>query len=147
MSETFVNTKVCTECQGRCCKTVPGVCFPDDFDVSNGFNRLNEALESGRFCIDWWEGDPREGKDEYERGYFVRPAIKGREGVLFNPTWGGTCTFLTEQGCELDVKDRPKNCRMLEPREDENCVLHGENGKRGAAIAWLEYYEYFERIE
>jgi hypothetical protein len=145
MSKAFENIAICAECGGRCCKTMPGACFPDDFNVSEGFGKLDKSLESGKYCIDWRKNDPRE-KQEYLRGYYVRPAIKGREGVLFHPSqWGGVCTFWTDTGCVLEIEDRPQNCRMLEPKEDERCVLHGKSNKQDAVIAWLEYYEYFEK--
>ena len=137
----YINTAICSECGGKCCKAMPGACFPSDFKLPGNTMLLDAALKSGRYTIDWWEGDPRKEKEEYPRGYFVRPAIKGKEGILIDPTWGGECTFLAETGCQLDEDARPLNCKNLEPIAGGNCKIHGNTGKQGAAIAWLPYYE------
>ena len=138
----FENKKICTECGGLCCKTMPGACMPSDFGLPGNFDKLNQALESGKYCIDWWEGDPRENKEEYECGYFVRPATKDKVGIKHDPSWGGVCCLLNEFGCTLNIADRPFDCRNLEPKtgEGKNCINHGKP-KVDAAIEWLPYYE------
>ena len=101
---------------------------------------LKKAINSGLYTIDWWEGDPRENMNVYDRGYFVRPATKDKQGKLYDPTWGGGCIFLTNKGCKLEYENRPKECRLLEPRPDNKCISHSK-GKHGAALAWLKYYD------
>jgi len=110
---------------------------------------VRAALLTGRWAIDWWEGDPRT-KGERERTpmidgdeftfYFVRPAIKGKEGDLHHGAWSGECTFLTNAGCELPSDERPRECRLLEPRPGGygNCVAHGAS-KRAASVAWARH--------
>ena len=137
----YINTKICSECGGKCCKAMPGACFPSDFAFPANTTKLAVALKSGRYAIDWWEGDPREGKDEYSRGFFVRPAVKGKEGILYDPTWDGECTFLDTNGCQLDKNNRPLNCKKLEPVAGGKCKIHDDASKQGAAIAWLPYYK------
>jgi len=139
----FVNKEICSACGGKCCKDIPGCYYPEDFNMENGYSKLKEALKTGKIAIDWWEGDPREGKDEYTRGYFVRPATKWMEGVLYDPSWGGECIFLTNSGCQLEEDKRPLNCRKLEPGADK-CIPHDGVSKRDAAIAWLPYYDFLD---
>lgn len=143
----YDNPEICSKCGGQCCKGLPGAAFPEDFGLPDG-SLLRWALETGRWCIDWWEGDPRPGKDELHRAYFVRPATKGREGVWFDASWGGECTFLTASGCSLLSENRPLNCRMLEPMgEGARCKCHlGDSPKERAAIAWLPYHRIFEEM-
>ena len=135
----FIDKVTCTECGGECCKNLPGACLPSDFGLPGSFTKLDKAFESGRYCIDWWEGDPREGKTEYEHGYFVRPATKNRIGTKYDPSWGGECNFLTENNCELEPNDRPSVCQNLEPIREDDCIAHID--RQYAAIAWLPYYD------
>ncbi len=135
----FINTDMCIECGGTCCKTIPGACFPSDFDLPGNYTKLDAALQSGKFCIDWWEGDPRPDLDEHVYGYFVRPATKGMEGKRHDASWGGVCTFLSDTGCVLAENDRPLNCQYLEPNIGGDCICHDNKNKQNAAIAWLPY--------
>lgn len=139
----YENKTICGECGGECCKHLPGACYPEDFGVPLDESRLAYALASGRYAIDWWEGDPRPDShdldDERDRTYFVRPATKGREGTRFDGSWGGECTFLGSEGCDLPEDARPLECKSLEPRIDGKCVMHNSRGKQEAAILWLEF--------
>jgi hypothetical protein len=143
----FDNTEVCTTCGGDCCKSLPGACFPADFGLPGDFTKLDAAINSGRYCIDWWEGDPRDGKNELVQAYYVRPATRYKVGVKYDGSYGGKCNFLTEQGCELVTSKRPTNCQHVEPVKDGPCVLHGDNSKHGAAIAWLPYHDKLKEEE
>ncbi len=135
----YLNAEICKECQGECCKSLPGACLPNDFTEPILIS-LVKAFESGKYAVDWWERDPRPDKDEISRGYFIRPAIKGAKN-LFDPSWGNKiCIFLTDEGCELNYDERPAGCRALEPKEDFRCISHGAD-KQEASIAWIPYHE------
>lgn len=136
----------CGPCGGKCCKSMPGIATPEDFgapdrDVMQ--SRLREALSSGRWAIDWWEGDPRPDSHALDAAYFVRPATWDKRGTLYDPSWGGRCTFLGVKGCELEYDARPRNCRALIPRPGTSCVETDEDGGRvnkdRYAIAWIPY--------
>jgi len=98
---------------------------------------LIEAFQSGNWAVDWWEGDPT-GKRELYQAYFIRPKIKGIDSI-FHGAWSGQCIFLADEGCVLPDKDRPFECRLLEPNKGE-CISHGAT-KREAAIIWLPYHD------
>lgn len=152
----YFNKELCAKCGGKCCKTIPGVCHPQDFGLPSdlGEFKLKESLTSGRYCIDWWEGDVRKlpyGHPDY-RGqcYYIRPACKGKEGQLTDPTWnGGMCTFWElDKGCTLADLDRPTECRMLEPGDHDKgdrCQGHTD-GKREAATLWLPYSQLIDKL-
>lgn len=128
----YINTEVCAECGGRCCKFYPGGAFPDDF-AKPLIKSLMEAFKSGKWAIDRHEGD-----DPDEREHYIRPAVKG-VNRLFDPSWGGECVFLTSSGCELSPEKRPTQCRMLEPKADpEKCISHA-GAKWEAKKAWKPY--------
>lgn len=109
--------EICRSCGGKCCKYFPGGATPEDFGAPNGgllLDSLRHALSSGRWTVDWNGG----GDDKL---YFVRPAIKGAEGSLFDHAYAGECTFLGSRGCELGFNERPESCRMLIPNENSRC--------------------------
>ena len=133
----FVRPDICGPCGGRCCKGMPGAALPEDFGLPST-DRLVEALRSQQWAVDWWEGDPRPGRDGCDRAYFLRPATKGATRWPLDPSWGGACVFLGDGGCTLEHEARPAGCRALEPRWDGKCWSHAAD-KREAAVAWLPY--------
>lgn len=144
------NPEICSLCKGKCCKELPGCCFPEDFGEPLE-EKAKIALASGKYAIDWWEGDPRENQEELSAAMFIRPAIKGKEGILADPSWGGECTFLTKMGCSLPADSRPTGCKTLEPKRINDktlkCVGHPGSDKREAAIAWIPYQEFLSQIK
>ena len=131
--QNYLNEELCKRCGRRCCLKMPGATSPEDFKKPL-LSSLIAAFKTGMWAIDWFEGDPT-GKGKIDKGYYVRPAIRG-VNELFDPSWGGACIFLTPKGCKLPPSKRPLNCRMLEPRGDGCCVLHIA-GKCDIAIKWL----------
>lgn len=140
--EEYQDATICSACEGLCCQKLPGATQPEDLGgVTLG--KLLKLLRSGLWAIDWWDGDPREGKYRLQRAEFLRPAIKGYEGLVFHGSWGGECVFLTNTGCKLSFEKRPISCRALEPVKGSHCIDHspgeGSNGKHKSAKAWLPY--------
>ena len=94
------------------------------------------------------EEDPTPAdEDDDTRFYFVRPHIKAATVKgFFHAGWGGCCTFLTKKGCALSLNQRPMECKALVPVEDGPCVSDPQYQKRMAAIAWVPYHEFFEKL-
>lgn len=140
----YENLAICAECGGKCCKRMPGIVLPDDIGEPLK-EKVMTLLLTGKYAIDWWDGDPRDGDDEYSQAYYIRPKTKGHEKKLLHPAWGGECVFLTDTGCELPFEQRPAECRMLEPVESGECKHHGATKQEFATI-WLEHQEMMENI-
>ena len=139
MKKGYENYDLCKKCGGKCCKRLPGCCFPEDFEDDE--DKILEALKTGDYAIDWWEAE--------EPLFFIRPATKqGKaKNCLFDPTWGGECIFLDQiNGCTLPYGRRPTGCRLLEPKENGGCIAH-HSGKKDAGLAWRKYRKMFERLE
>lgn len=142
----YLNEKLCTACGRKCCHRLGGAALPDN--IIRNFSPPLEtavplALQSGDWVIDWWESDPR-GFDYSDpsyvsQGYYLRPRSKGDQELLC-PSWGGKCLLLTSTGCSLAPELRPATCRLLEPKENGKCNLHGA-GKNVAALAWLDHHD------
>ena len=134
MKKYYFDREICAECGGRCCKSIPAPCIPNDIQRLYPSDTLDNsvllALKSGRFSIDWYEGSNR-GKP------YVRPSVKGSEGNMYDPSWGGECTFLKEKGCELSESKRPYYCKIVKPSAGGGCTT-GVNGnqKLAAAATW-----------
>lgn len=130
---------ICEPCGGSCCKGMPGATLPEHFgapDEITLFQNLANAFSSGKWAVDWWEGDPRLDLDELGRAMYVRPATKGTTRI-YDASWGGECVMLTSTGCSLRWSDRPHNCQTLVPDSGGNCI--GPHAKDFYAIAWLPY--------
>ena len=129
----YYDYEICKECGGRCCKRLPGTCHPSDirklFPAKTLKKSVLLALNSNNFCVDWWEGKNRKP--------FIRPATKYKIGVRYDPSWGGECVFLTDNGCKLPEENRPTACKKLEPRKNGGCIPHYKEGnKLAVARMW-----------
>ena len=139
--KTYPPTEYCSICKGNCCKRLPGPYHPSDFKETITKEFLTELLRSRKAVVDWWERRDRPG-------YFLRPPCVNDDGKIFCGSWGGTCSFLKEDGCSLKFEDRPLGCRNLRPGKD------GEDGDRcttnyskyEAYIAWSRYRSIIEEI-
>lgn len=118
------NKALCSACQGRCCKSLPGCFLPEDF-MEGGkvdWQAIENGLQKGKFSIDYWE--EREGPSLY----FLRPATKSHMERNTHPTrwvdasWGGECVFLTETGCSLSPQARPAGCLDLVPKVRQHTI-------------------------
>jgi hypothetical protein len=94
---------------------------------------------AGPYALDWWDGDPRQGKSDAACSLFLRPATVGNETLVTDPSWGGACTLLNHRGCTLPFDERPTGCRLLDPTVcmTPKCA----DLKRMAAIEWLPYQD------
>lgn len=140
--QSYVNADLCGPCGGNCCKGMPGTTLPSDFGDSPEMilAALTERLATGRWAIDWWEGNPTTDGEyaDIDRAYYIRPAIKGIDR-LYHPAYGGACTFHGPNGCEI-FEARPSGCKGLEPGPDGTCEVR-HSSKQDSAIAWLPYHD------
>jgi hypothetical protein len=125
----FINSDICKQCGGRCCKQAPGAYSPSDFSKPI-IESLTKALVENKACIDWWEGSTPI--------YFVRAPTITHIGQIYDASWGGQCAFLKENGCQLPYKERPRGCRLLEPMPNSKCICHGST-KRQSCRTWHKY--------
>lgn len=138
----FPSAELCIKCKGNCCKVLPGIVYPDDISTQGRFALkvgLRKLLRSGNYAIDWWDGDLPE--------YFIRPACTNAPGELLDPSWGGTCVFLTDSGCKLEFNQRPESCRFLEPKPKFpiECDINGHT-KRHGVDAWLPHQDIIQEL-
>lgn len=137
------NSPVCAACGGKCCKFYPGITSPEDWgapDKERMRKRIKAALDSGRYELDEWYGDPTGEKtgDDWFLVHMVRPSAHRRLGV------GGDferCGLLGPQGCYLPHADRPRQCRELEPGDPSGEHCGDRYSKRQAAIDWMPYQD------
>ena len=126
-------TSVCAECEGGCCKTAPGLVYPEDIGTVTA-EEIALLLKTGRYAIDFWT------EIERDMTLFLRPRTQDGSMVVPFSEWGGRCTFLTESGCELPFRERPRGCRMLQPgpTNKDECDLHGHDKEHGKN-AWMPF--------
>lgn len=157
--DSYERPDICGPCGGKCCQNAPGIASPEEFgapDEAVMRQEIGDRLCTGRWALDWWEGDPRpeperardeDGNTESPSppAYYLRPAVRGHEGALYHPSWGGVCTFHGPTGCEI-FPDRPDGCRGLEPHAEGTRCLPRRNDKRAAAVAWWPYRALLEEM-
>lgn len=143
MPPTFDNPTICKACGGKCCKNQSGALFPIDVGSPPTVEAICDLLRTGRYVVDWWEGDPREDCDDLGQAYFLRPATT-EDTKPRSPSWGGQCVFGGPDGCDLEAANRPTQCRALEPSAEgyEKCVQHAS--KQDACIAWIPHHQIIE---
>ena len=135
--ETESTRAICAKCGGKCCQRTPGVAWPSDFrpDVEA---KVTQLLQTGRWAIrsidDIYTVSPK-GKYPNEHKHL---------GDFF---WGGgPCTFWSKaDGCSLPYQERPRECRLLEPRPDNSCLGHSGSW-RGARRAWRRYQTFLKQF-
>lgn len=146
MNQTRLNhldEATCKECQGRCCKRLPGAAAPEDFGETKEerIENVLKALQSGDWQLDHWEGDATlpKSRREVDGPHWIRPKVlDGRTGV-FSATWGGPCVFLTDTGCKLAAGARPFECRMTKPGKLGSYDCHGDyENKLTCAELWID---------
>lgn len=113
--------------------------------------RLEVALRSGDWSLDWWEGDVRGGErgDEgmLDRTLFVRPATVSGRGRLFDPSYGDRCGFLRDDvGCSLSEAARPYGCLDLMPVQGGNCLRSEGEKKSSDIFLWVSFQDFLEEV-
>lgn len=132
------NSNACQQCGGYCCKQCAGLMLPNQFDHNDLVNSIVQKINSGKYCIDWWEGDIGP-TNILSQIYFIRPSHKNKIGEIKDPSWGGECVFLTENGCQLSFDSRPYQCKALVPKDD-NTRCHGIIKEKLIPI-WRKYQD------
>ena len=136
------NLEICSKCKGRCCKSMGCHYSPNDFKGIS-FEILKNKIEEGNISIDWWEGNPFNDDRDIQRAFFLR--VRNVHSPIIDPSWGGRCKLLTDEGCSLPYKDRPKGGRELIPHESFMCNL--TYSKDECAKDWYVYNDIFQKLE
>lgn len=141
--DNYQNQELCTKCQGRCCKTIPGTMSPEEiFQPSTDIKfALRYLFSTGLYTI----GHRSVDSEGTKQIYYIRPRIK-HSTELYDPSvWGGTCVFWTSKGCKLRDGERPEECRLLEPKPDGKCISHTPD-KNATTRKWIPYQELLKEI-
>jgi Fe-S-cluster containining protein len=136
------NSFICQKCGGACCKSLPGMMFPEDVLALADTTDMAAALAyafANQFVVDWWEGDVTKPGQLGGVTYFIRPRAKNDDRPVRNSSWGGTCVFLGQNGCVKVYAQRPRVCRELSPRPGGSDKCMPGAGKYEAALAWVPY--------
>lgn len=130
---------------------MPGAVYPEDLKEVT-VEHISALINQG-YQFDSWDGDPRVDKGEevpleehVDRGWYLRPQTVDSRGELYDPSWGGKCIFLTNKGCSMAFKERPRECRTLTPSPDFKCKGDETTNKQGSAIAWIPYHSIIEGV-
>lgn len=97
------NKRICSKCNGACCKRAPGFFYAGDFRKID--------FDEKKMVIDRIE------RSKYSTIYFVRPrGERDDREYRFSRIWSkGPCVYLQKEGCALDFRRRPYQCKILDP--------------------------------
>lgn len=136
------NLEICSKCKGFCCKRMGCHFSPDDFkDLT--FESLKKEIDKGYISIDWWEGNPFKDDRYIDKAYYLR--IRNENADVVDPSWGGRCSLLTDEGCMLSYNERPKGGRLLIPNETDRCEIR--YSKLDSAKDWYKYNDVLLKLE
>ncbi len=138
----------CGICRGRCCREKGCSLSPED--MARYFLKIGETGENtdrdkmlklltderyGLFAIDsfWHEREPV---------YYLR--MKHKCYNFIGVDAAGECIALTDEGCSLDMEDRPKGGRLLKSSPDFKC--HQEYSADEMYADWLPYSDLLKEI-
>jgi len=142
MINKYLNTNICKQCGGSCCKFMGCHFSPEDFQELS-FESLKNEINKGHISIDWWEGDPRPDGDLHEV-YYLR--MRNRQCDIVDASWGGRpCVMLSKDGCSLPFEKRPKGGRLLIPKENFNCN-ETDYSKKQCALDWIKYQDILRKL-
>lgn len=147
-----VNTEICSQCRGKCCKLCGCHFSPDDFEEIS-FNFLKKEMEKGYISIDYVD---REMIYQDKGGYILR--TRNQDAPVVDTGFRRKpCILLTEKGCKLDYEHRPTGGKLLIPsvnefKREKNC--HSNYSIKDCCYEWEphqkilhELVEYFKNKE
>lgn len=138
---TYQPTDACKECKGECCKNMGCHFSPSDFEEIS-FEYLKSKIEEGYISIDWW--DEEDGSSSYflrMRNFLKRRLVKA---PIVDPSWGGRCVLLTNDGCPLPFEKRPLGARALKPNANGYCT--SEYKKYECKEEWIAYKDVLVKL-
>lgn len=153
----YENYEICKKCNGSCCRSGGCIIAPQQFKEFN-IDVLKEIMSTNIVTIDWWEGDPREDKDEFARAYYLRMRETG-DDWFFVGSWGKQCILHDKFGkCPIDINHRPYEAAYMIPNPKRihpdatvrfyaTCNGDGLYIKNDIAIEYLKYDEVFQEFE
>lgn len=136
---------ICARCGGDCCKTLPGIEWPERFlNSPDPAATLADLLLSGHWVlaihygIPYAPDSPPPDEIRFKKIYYPRPATveESGKGALAQEAIG-SCCMLTSGGCKLKFHERPRLCRELVPDMSGDCLAAVNKGD--AALAWLPH--------
>lgn len=108
-----VNSQICSECKGKCCKMCGCHFSPDDFKEIS-FEYLKREIEKGYISIDYVDCEMI-----YENFGVYILRIRNANAPIVDTGFNRRtpCILLTDEGCKLEYKDRPSGGKLLVPSE------------------------------
>lgn len=141
-NDALCNAELCKNCGGMCCYSMGCHISPLDLKEISFEAIVNLINESDCVSLDWWDGDPVTEAHDGTRRYYLR--IKNIGAKVIDPSYGGVCTILTDNGCPLSFEYRPRGARELVPNEYNGCIVG--YSKRQCAIDWSPFNDILDVV-
>lgn len=145
LTDNYVNEKDCSLCKGKfCCQHTACAISPSDLKEVT-YENIKGLIDSGIATIDSYDGDP---ENEYSKKvlFYLRVRDEGSLPAEVNIAEHG-CRLLSDTGCTLPVRRRPKGARKIKPNYNNGrpmCL--DEYDKTQCVIEWKKYKEILLRL-
>ena len=143
------NSKLCSECGGKCCMRCGCHFNPNDFkDIS--YETLKAEIEKGYISIEWVDGEAvlRPG------GVYILRVRNVGKPIVDNSYDRSPCILWSEKnGCKLSYEKRPLGGRLLIPMKGydyftkkEEYMCHNEYDIDACFDDWAKYQEVLRKL-
>ena len=138
--ENNENPEICRKCDRKCCQRVSGAYHPDDFHLDHIEEEIESLIQQHKLALNVI-------CDDWNTVYFPRPVMLSTERFV-ECTFGGTCIYLTDHGCELPFEKRPYECRILIPNKNlkKQCKTLVPYGRDEVMEVWKPYQKFFSKM-
>lgn len=140
-----INSVICSQCKGECCKRCGCAFSPDDF-AEISFKYLKKEIEKGYISIDYL---PEEIVFRRYGIYILRMRNQDREIVDYSLR-GSPCIFLGSKGCKLNYTQRPAEGKLLIPsaemNEFNNRMCHSKYDLWDCAYEWEPHQKILKQL-
>lgn len=135
----LVNSEICKNCGGKCCKHCGCSYSVDNFKLLS-LKELKEKLEEGKTSIISQFVISKKNVSYYLQ---LRARNLDRDIVdLFSIK--NTCSSLTPTGCSFTKEERPQAGLLFIPKENNNC--YGYYTNEIAYKEWINYQKVLEKL-
>lgn len=134
------NKSICSKCGGLCCKRNGCIYSTENFK-SIDFDTIQKVLDSGKASI------TAELKcySEFLSIYLYLRARELNKGKIDLVSYPDACASLTENGCTLDLENRPLGGVYLIPKEYHDCGYLIKSLK-SIIDSWMPYQDLLKEL-
>ncbi len=141
-----VNSKLCSDCKGECCKRCGCHFSPEDF-AEISFEFLKKEIQKGYISIDYFS----KVTTCMDTGAYIIRIRNQASPIVDLDQRIRPCILLTERGCKLDYKHRPSGGKLLKPKVEgrgkkKRRTCYSTYNITACCQEWMPYQKLLQRL-